>query len=375
MLQRWQNIFYLGVKELRSLKTDPVLLFMIIYSFTYAIYAVSKGMSFDVTDASVAIVDEDHSALSRSIADAILEPYFKSVVEIGTNDIDREMNAGRYVFVIDIPPSFEKNMLAGRDPTIQLNVDATAVAQAGNGAIYLESIISNEVENYLLGRSGTIEIPIDLITRTKFNSNGTSYWFMAIMQVVNNVTILSIILTGAAFIRERERGTVEHLLVMPVTPFEIMTAKIWANGLIILIAVLLSLIFVVHLLLGVPLGGSLLLFMIAAILYEFSVTALGILLATFSSSMPQFGLLAMPILIIFELLSGGTTPLETMPQWLQFLMNLTPAPHFVNLAQAILFRSAGFEIVWPYMAILVVIGAVYFSIALLRFRRTIVRLG
>lgn len=375
MLQRWQNILYLGVKELRSLKTDPVLLFMIVYAFTYAIYAVSKGMSFDVADASVAIVDEDHSALSRDIADAILQPYFKSVVEISANEIDEKMNAGSYVFVIDIPPSFEKDLLAARSPTVQLNVDATAVAQAGNGAIYLESIISNEVENYMLGHSSTMEIPINLVTRTKFNPNGTSYWFMAIMQVVNNVTILSIILTGAAFIRERERGTVEHLLVMPVTPFEIMMAKIWANGLVILVAVLLSLIFIVHLLLGVPLGGSLLLFMAAAVLYEFSVTALGILLATFSSSMPQFGLLAMPILIIFELLSGGTTPLETMPQWLQFLMNLTPAPHFVNLAQAILFRSAGFEIVWPYMAILVGIGAVYFLVALLRFRRTIVQLG
>lgn len=375
MLQRWQNILYLGVKELRSLKTDPVLLFMIVYAFTYAIYAVSKGMSFDVADASVAIVDEDHSALSRDIADAILQPYFKSVVEISANEIDEKMNAGNYVFIIDIPPSFEKDLLAARSPTVQLNVDATAVAQAGNGAIYLESIISNEVENYMLGHSSTMEIPINLVTRTKFNPNGTSYWFMAIMQVVNNVTILSIILTGAAFIRERERGTVEHLLVMPVTPFEIMMAKIWANGLVILVAVLLSLIFIVHLLLGVPLGGSLLLFMAAAVLYEFSVTALGILLATFSSSMPQFGLLAMPILIIFELLSGGTTPLETMPQWLQFLMNLTPAPHFVNLAQAILFRSAGFEIVWPYMAILVGIGAVYFLVALLRFRRTIVQLG
>tara|TARA_R110002074_G_scaffold105279_1_gene227444 strand:+ start:8927 stop:10054 length:1128 start_codon:yes stop_codon:yes gene_type:complete len=375
MLQRWQNILYLGVKELRSLKTDPVLVFMIIYAFTYAVYAVSKGMSFDVADASVAIVDEDRSTLSRSIADAILEPYFKSVVEIGADEIDEGMNAGRYVFVIDIPPSFEKDLLSNRQPTIQLNVDATAIAQAGSGATYLASIISNEVEHYLLGHSTTVEIPIDLIIRTKFNSNGTSYWFMAIMQVVNNVTILSVILTGAAFIRERERGTVEHLLVMPVTPFEIMMAKIWANGLVILVAVLLSLIFVVHLLLGVPLGGSLLLFMAAAVLYEFSVTALGILLATFSNSMPQFGLLAMPILIIFELLSGGSTPLETMPTWLQFLMNLTPAPHFVNLAQAILFRSAGFEIIWPYLAILAVIGAIYFLIALLRFRSTIVQLG
>ena len=375
MPQKLKNIISLGIKELRSLRTDPVLLFLIVYSFTYAVYAVSKGMSFDVENASVAIADEDHTALSRSIADAILKPYFKSVVEIAPEDIDREMNAGHYVFVIDIPPSFEKDVLAGREPTIQLNVDATAIAQAGNGAIYLQSIITNEVEHYLLGHATSVELPINVVTRTRFNPNGTSYWFMAIMQVVNNITILSIILTGAAFIRERERGTVEHLLVMPVTPFEIMSAKIWANGLVILTAVLFSLIFVVHLFLGVPLGGSLLLFMSAAILYEFSVTALGILLATFSNSMPQFGLLAMPTLIIFELLSGGTTPLETMPTWLQFLMNLTPAPHFVNLAQAILFRSAGISIVWPYMAILVGIGAIYFLVSLLRFRRAIVRLG
>jgi ABC-2 type transport system permease protein len=373
MRQTLQNIFRLGIKELRSLRTDPVLLLLIVYSFTYAIYAVSKGMSFEVTDASVAIVDEDRSALSHAISEAVLKPYFKSAVEIGAADVDKAMDAGRYVFVIDIPPSFEKDTLAGRRPGIQLNVDATAMAQAGNGAAYLESIIDDEVRNYLRATMNTPPLPINLVIRTKFNPNGTSYWFMAIMQVVNNITILSIILTGAALIRERERGTIEHLLVMPVTPFEIMFAKIWANGLVILASAILSLIVVVHLLLGVPIQGSLLLFIAGAIIFEFSVTALGILLATFSNSMPQFGLLAMPILVILELLSGSTTPLETMPGWLQFIMELTPAPHFVSFAQAILFRSAGFDIVWQDMAILAVIGAVYFAIALMRFRNAIVR--
>jgi ABC-2 type transport system permease protein len=370
---RLANIFRLGIKELRSLRADPVLIALILYTFTYAVYSVTKDVSFEVLDASVAIVDEDHSELSRRLAAAIMEPYFRPPVLIGPDDVEPAMNNDRYVFVIDIPPRFEEDVLAGRRPSIQINVDATAMTLAGNGAVYLQNILTQEVLVFQRGREGAAAMPINLVMRARFNPNGDSEWFMSVMQVVNNITILSIILSGAALIREREHGTIEHLLVMPVTSFEIMLAKIWANGLVIAVAAILSLWFVVRWFLGVPIAGSIALFVAGTLLYQFSVTALGILLATFASSMPQFGLLAIPVIVIMDLLSGSTTPMESMPSWLQTVMQIAPSTHFIRFSQAVLYRGAGFDIVWIDLLVLSAIGLAFFLVSLARFRRAIIR--
>lgn len=364
------NVYRLGVKELRSLVFDPVLLLLIVYVFTLAIYAVATGAKLEVLNASVAYVDEDRSALSGRIVSAILPPEFETPVEISADRIDASMNSGAFVFVLRFPPNFEADLLAGRKSEIQLNVDATAMAQAGNGTVFLQSIIQAETAKFLSGNENAAALPINLVVRAMFNPNLDSSWFNAVMQVINNVTLLSVLLTGAALIREREHGTIEHLLVMPVKPSEIMVAKIWANGLVIVLAAVLSLVFVVQGLLGVPIHGSIALFVFGALIYMISVTGLGILIATFTTSMPQFGLLALPVLVIMNLLSGSTTPMESMPEWLQAIMQASPSTHFVAFAQAILYRGAGLTTVWPSLVAMSVLSAVFFVIALSRFRKT-----
>ena len=370
MGQRIARIFHLGVKELRSLRADPVLLFLVLYTFTIAVYTVANGMKFDVENAAVAVVDEDRSALSRRIRDALLPPYFKPAALIDARDIDPAFDAGRYVFILSIPPRFERDIVAGWRPTVQIDVDATAMALAGNGAAYLQSIVLQEVRADVPKRLRSAD-PVSMVVRARFNPNLESAWFTPVMQVINNITMLSVILAGAALIREREHGTIEHLLVMPVTPLEIMLAKIWANGLVIVVAAILSLLVVVERVLAVPIAGSLWLFVGGAVLYQFSVTALGILIATVSGSMAQFGLLAMPMLVILNLLSGATTPMESMPEWLQWLMQATPAPHFVAFSQAVLYRGADVSIVWPQLASLAAIGALYLGAAAIRFRAAV----
>jgi ABC-2 type transport system permease protein len=362
------NVLWLGIKELRSIRADRVLLFLILYSFSYAIYAVATGAKLEVEHVAVAIVDEDRSELSRAIASAIREPLFRPPQEIAATGIDAAMDANRFVFVIEIPPRFEADLLAERRPVLQINVDATAMAQAGNGAIYLQEIIGDVVLTRLRRPDASTAAPIRLVMRARFNPNAQSHWFTAVMQVINNITILSVILTGAALIREREHGTIEHLMTMPVTPSEIMLSKIWANGLIVLVAALASLRIVVELLLEVPIAGSLVLFVAGALVYQFAVTALGLLIATFTTSMSQFGLLAMPVLVVMNLLSGSTTPMETMPDWLQTAMQILPSTHFVAFAQAVLYRAAGIDIVWPQLVAIAVISAAFFALSLLRFR-------
>jgi ABC-2 type transport system permease protein len=366
------NVYRLMIKELRGLRSDPIMLGLVAYSFSIAIYAVATGASTEATNLSVAIVDEDRSDLSRRIADGLTPPTFQPAVEIAATEIDAAMDSQRFLYVIEFPPKFQEDTLTGHRPSVQINVDATAVAQAANGMTYIQNVILTYVTQFMTGREGLSGAPVRIVTRAKFNPNFKSSWFTSVMQVINNLTMLAVILTGAALIREREQGTVEHLLVMPVVPAEIMLSKILANCVVILAAAQLSLLLVVQWWLKVPIAGSPLLFMGGSCIYVFTVAALGIGLGTVASTMGQFGLLSIPVLLMMMLLSGSSTPMESMPVWLQYLMNvISPTPHFVVFAQDVLYRGAGFSLVWPEILATATIGAVYFGFALQRFRRVI----
>ncbi|MEZ5829654.1 MAG: ABC transporter permease [Dongiaceae bacterium] len=365
------NILRLGVKELRSLYADPVLLLLMLYTFTVAIYQVSQNVRMEVTDAAIAVVDEDRSQLSHRIADALLPPQFKPAIELDASGVDPGLERDDFIFALTIPHGFERDVLDGRRPELQLDVDATAMSMAGNGAVYVESIAYREIAAAENGDTPGSTLPFQVVTRAAFNPNLSSRSFMGLMQLTENVTVLAIILTGAALIREREHGTIEHLLVMPVTPFEIMCAKIWANGAAVLAATTLSLYAVVRGLLAIQLAGSIPLFLGGTALYLFAATSLGIFLATLARSMPQFGLLSIPIFIVMNLLSGAATPQESMPDWLQAVMQISPSTHFVKFTQSVLFRGAGLDLVLRPLAFMAGIGVVLFTVAWIRFRRAI----
>jgi len=366
------NIGRLVIKELRSIRADPMMLVLVVYAFTVSVYTVSTGASTEARNLAVGIVDEDHSSLSRHLRNALLPPIFQPPVVIPASAIDSEMDHERLVFVLEIPPKFESDLLAGRSVTVQVNVDATAMAQAGIGAGYLQSIIQREATNVLGRREMRASSPLNVVTHTRFNPNLITSWFTSVMQVINSITMLTLILTGAALIREREQGTIEHLLVMPLVPAEIMLSKILANGLVILVAAGMSLVVVVGWLLNVPIAGSLALFLAGAALYAFTVAALGIMLGTLATTMGQFGLLVIPVMVVMQLLSGSNTPMESMPVWLQYVMRtFSPTPHFVAFAQAVLYRGSGLSVVWSDLLAVLAIGAVYFTLSLRRFRRVI----
>lgn len=366
---RVANVLQLGVKELRGLCRDPMLVILIVYAFTLSIYTASTAMPETLNNAAIAIVDEDQSPASSRIITAFYPPYFSVPKLISQHEMDRRMDSGLDTFALDIPPNFQRDLLAGRSPTIQLNVDATRMTQAFSGGGYVQSIVSSEVSEFVDRYRGASGATVDLALRARFNQELNKGWFGAINNVISSVTMLSIILTGAALIREREHGTIEHLLVMPVTPTEIMISKIWSMGLVVLLATAFSLQFVVKGWLAVPIEGSLPLFLFGAALQLFATTCMGIFLATVAGTMPQFGLLLMLVLLPLQVLSGGVTPRESMPQVIQDIMLAAPNTHFVILAQAVLFRGAGLAVVWPQLLALIVIGSVLFFFSLQRFRR------
>ncbi|WGR72298.1 MULTISPECIES: ABC transporter permease [unclassified Bradyrhizobium] len=363
------NIVQLGVKELRGLLRDPMMLALIVYAFTVSIYTSSRAQPETLNQAALAIVDEDRSPAATRIITAFSPPYFTVPRLIPQSDIMARMDAGLDTFALNIPPNFQRDLLAQRSPAIQLNVDATRMSQAFTGSGYIQSIVSDEVGEFLSRYRSAAPLPIDLALRARFNPELNKSWFGAINNIISSITMLSIILTGAALIREREHGTIEHLLVMPVTPFEIMASKIWSMGLVVLVASAVSLVFVVQGLLAVRIGGSIPLFLFGTALYLFAMTSLGIFLATVGGSMPQFGLLMMLVLMPLQMLSGATTPRESMPEIIQNIMLAAPNTHFVILAQAVLFRGADLAVVWPQIAALPLIGAILFLLSLRRFKQ------
>jgi ABC-2 type transport system permease protein len=375
VLRHLANIHRLGVKELWSLWRDPMMLVLIVYTFTISVYTAATAVPETLQGASIAIVDEDDSPLSSRIASAFYPPRFTRPARITLAEVDPGLDSGDYTYVLDIPPGFQRDVLAGRSPQLQLNVDATRIGQAFAGSGLVQVVAMGEVAEFVQRHRDVAVPPVDLALRARFNPALRQSWFISLMQVVSNVTMLSIILTGAALIREREHGTVEHLLVMPVTPVEIMVAKMWSMGAVVLLATAVSLNLVIRGALDVPIEGSITLFLVGASLHLFATTAMGIFMATLARTMPQFGLLIMLVLLPMQVLSGGSTPRESMPELVRDLMLAAPTTHFTELSQAILYRGAGLDVVWRAFVALIVIGTVFFVVSLARFRRTIGRLA
>ena len=317
--------------------------------------------------AALAIVDEDQSPLSLRIREAFAPPQFMPPEPITLDQADARLDRGRATFVLVIPAGFQRRVLAGRDAELQLNVDATRMAQAFSGSSYVRQIALGEVAAFVRGVRVQEPAPVALAVRARFNPALTPSWFGGLMELINNVTMLSVILSGAALIREREHGTVEHLLAMPVRGVEILLAKLWSMAAVVMLATVVALLVVLRGLLQVGLQGSLPLFLLGLALHLFATTSLGILMAATARGMPQFGLLVILALLPLQMLSGATTPRESIPPVLRELMLLAPTTHFVEISQAILFRGAGSEVVWRPMLALLGIGAVLFGLGLARF--------
>jgi ABC-2 type transport system permease protein len=370
-MKSFLNILWLGRKEIASLLSDWVLVLFVVYAFTFAIYTQATGTTTQVNNASIAFVDEDESALSKQLIQAFYPPFFQFPEIIPAPEVEDAMDRGRFMFVVVVPPRFESDLRAGRQPDLQVNTDATAMQQAGIGTGYIKNIVSDRIASFLSRTDVAPPPPINLVVRRLFNPNGVSAWFVSVVAIINQITLLTVVLTGAAVIREREHGTLEHLLVMPLSAFEIAMAKVWANGLVILIATAASLFLIVMMVLKVPFAGSIALWFGGVLLYLFFATALGIFLGTISRSMAQFALLIIMVVVVMQLLSGGGTPVESQPRWLQYLTFFLPSRHFVSFSQVIIYRGGGLEAVWPNFLMVAAIGLGFFGYSLALFRKSI----
>ncbi|RDD72683.1 ABC transporter permease [Paracoccus versutus] len=364
------NIFWLIGKEIKSTLGDPVMVGLILWSFFFAVMMEARGAGDTVHNASIAIVDEDNSPLSRQIAGALMPPWFQTPLYMTANQAAAAMDRGDVMFTLNFPPDFGSDAIAGRAPVAQLLADATAVSQAQLGSDYLRNIVADESRVFLTGRSDAPVPDLDLELRRAFNPNGNPIWFKTLSSLLNQLSLLTIVLTGAAMLREREHGTIEHLMVMPLSPVEVALSKVLAVMLIVLVAFVGSLLVVVQGILGVPVAGSMPLLVMGAAVYLWAAAAIGMLLGTLARSMAQFALLIVMTIIPIIMLSGGFSAIESQPDAVRRLTMLLPSRHFLAFAKAVAFRGAGLAAVWMQLALMISLGAAFFAASLVLFRRS-----
>ncbi|HDR27396.1 ABC transporter permease [Rhodovulum sp.] len=369
------NIFWLAGKELKSVIGDPVMVVLILWSFIVAVILEASGAGDTVQNAAIAIVDEDRSMLTRQIADALVPPWFQPPTMMGAAEAAAAMDAGRIMFALGFPPGFEADVIAGLAPAAQLEVDATAVSQAQLGTDYIANILASETRAFLTGNPEAPDPALRLELRRAFNPNGDPVWFKSVSSLLNQLSLLTIVLTGAAMLREREQGTIEHLMVMPLTPLEVALSKVLANVSVVLAAFTLSLLFVVQGLLQVPVTGSLWLLLAGTAIYLVAAAAIGMFLGTMARSMAQFALLVIMVIIPIIMLSGGLSAIESQPDAVQRLTLALPSRHFLAFAKAVVFRGAGLGTVWLELALMAGLGIAFFAASLMLFRRSMSTAG
>jgi len=361
-------------KEFAQLFRDVPILLVLLWAFGGAIYLQGHSTSTEIHNYPVVILDLSRSAASRELLARLHAPYFKIVGYVGS---DRELVAAldlaRASLAVVIPAEFERDVVAGHGG-FQVVSDGT-LATSATIAVAHVSTITAEYNQFLVERAavsaGTIPaIPsVDARIRVAYNPNQTSAWFASILELLNMTTMVSMLLTASAVVREKERGTLDQLLVTPLRPAELLAAKVVPTLVLVLVLSFLSLVGIIGGVFGTPLRGSLMLFYLVTALYVFAVSNLGIAMAVIVRNIAQVMMLLILILFPMLFLSGARFPPETMEPWLRYLSLISPMRYYIDFGYQVLFKGNGFAYVWHDVVGMVVIGAVTFGFSIVRFRR------
>ena len=363
-------------KELLQLWRDPILLFFIAYAFTADIYLAGSGVSLELKNATTVYQDNDDSFASRELVSRFQPPHFRLEGQVThPQEALRLLDAGRTMVALEVPPKFEETLRRGDEVGVQMQVDATHSVLGFLAYSYGSEIVGRYGLAAGLEREGFSEADLNTLPviqneeRIWFNPNQNESWFMSLTELLNIITLFAMLLPAAAMVREKERGTIEQLLVSPLSPFQIMLPKVLSMTLVILLGTTLSLGVVLKLAFGFPFRGSLVLFFAATTLYTFTTTGIGLFLATITRNLGQAGLLALVIYTPMVFLSGAWTPPEAMPVVMRGFMYLSPLHYFLDASLGIMLKGGGLALVWHSVLGIALLGGAMFGLCLLRFRR------
>ncbi len=366
----------LTTKEFIQLMRDGILAVFIVYTFTADIYLAASGVSLQLKDAAMVVVDRDKSALSRELVSRFKSPDFRVAGQTEReSDSVRLLDTGEAMLVLTVPPDFQESLIAGHPTSVQMQVDTTNSVLGFLASSYAAQIVGGfglETAIRRLGLEGGSMENVPVIRddhRVWFNPNQNDAWFMGISELLTIITLLAIVLPAAAMVREKERGTVEQLLVSPLSPFQIMFPKVVSMTAVILAGALFSILFILQGMFHIPIKGSLTLFFAVTALYVFTTAGLGLLISTLARNLAQMGMMTIFIFIPMLFLSGAWTPPEAMPLWMKGFMLVSPLHHYIDIGFAIFLKGSNLTLLWRPILIMALTGSLIFAAGMMRFRR------
>ena len=372
----FQHMRVMTLKELLQFRRDVFLLVIVIYAFSMDIYIAGSGIEMELKHAALTVADYDQSSASRDLIYSFREPQFKfQGLEMNSARVMDLLDAGKTMLYLEIPADFNKSLLSGDPAQVQLFVDTSNSVLGSLATSYAAQIVAGyglqrAMERLsVAGAMGGGMPMVNSAHRVWFNPNGLDRWFVPINEMLTMITMLSIMLPAAAMVREKERGTVEQLLVSPLTPLEIMLPKVFAMTMVILLGVTVTVYGVLGPVFHIPFRGNVFLFYILTAIYVFSTAGFGLAISTVVNNLAQVGLMVIMLLSPMLMLSGTFVPPEAMPTVLGYLMLLSPLHHFIEIVMGILLKGVGLDVLWPDVFGMLLLGAAVFSFGTWRFRR------
>jgi ABC-2 type transport system permease protein len=380
-------------KELLQLRRDPALLRLVIMVPLVQLLVLAYAINNDLRNLRVSVLDEDHTPVSRRLTEALdhAEVFVPGPEPADSRQLARLLQEGRSDLAVHVPQDFSRDILKGWSPALGLEVDGTNSSIAGRGAGYALEVISRQAaqiagpllpvgavqdgagKGEATGNAGptaaggigrTVAVP-----RFFYNPELESRFYMIPGIIVMLVTIISALVTGMAVVREKEIGTLEQVMVTPLSSLQFVAGKTLPFALIALLDLALATVFA-RLWFGVPLAGSPLVLLLGALLYLLVTLGLGLLASAVSNTQQQAMFTVWFFLIFTILLSGFFFPVENMPGWARALTYLNPMRFFLEIVRGIFLRGSGLADLAGQLLILLVMGVVSFAGAVILFRRT-----
>jgi ABC-2 type transport system permease protein len=375
-----RTVFFLVRKEFLQIFRDHTTVFQIFLIPVVQLLVLSNAATFDVKQVRMLVVDEDRTTVSAGLVQRLAAGRQFEVVRYQPSDaaVDQALLEGNVTAVLHIPRHFEKDLVRHRRAPVQLILNAEQGASAGIVQSYATSIIasySRELDRTLPAkRGGSSRSPrlasLDLRTQRWFNPTRNYKHWMVPALMVSLTTIIGLLLTAQNIVRENELGTLEQLNVTPMTRIQFIAGKLIPFWLLALVIFSIGLS-IGKLVFNIPTRGDLLLVYLAAMVYLIVVLGLGLWISTITRTQQQAMFVAFFVILIFLLMSGLFTPVESMPQWAQAVAQANPVKHFVFIMRAVLVRGAGLETVAPTISGLGLAGVAVLTLAVRRYSKSI----
>lgn len=363
-------------KEFRQFVRDRLLLALVIFVYTADVIVCTLALSFDVRGLKLAVYDGDRTQLSAALVERFTATdYFGAVTSVSDlRALGDLLDADRADIALVLPPGLARGVSVGRPPAVQVLLSGANSNTASAARGYAMAIVGGFAREQMLAQAAAQGVTIDLPsvrprTRILYNPQLEFRHFMAVSMVVAAALMVGVITAAAGLVREKESGTIEQLIVTPLRSHELVLAKAAPPFLIALAALVPSL--AIARLFGVPMAGSLVLFVAVSAVALAAFLSIGFFIATLAESLQQALLLAFLVLFPLMFLSGTTVPIESMPRPMQWVSQLSPVRHYMEVALGVLTKGVGLQVLWPQIAALAVSATVLGTWSIARLRRAL----